>query len=124
MRESVSAKVEGKSKEDFFEYINDILANVLIISYDTKKSFTQYVFDSDSISQSNYEWWLCEIKHIVEYGKVQGYIKDVDSDVLSYAIWCFCRGYNADAVGRKIPKEKAVENFKYSFSLLFEGIKK
>ena len=124
VRESVSAQVEGKSKEEFFEYINDILANVLIISYDTKKSFTQYVFDSDSITESNYEWWVREIKHIIEYGKAQNYIKDVDSDALSYAIWCFCRGYNADAVGRGVPKERAVADFKYSFSLLLDGIKK
>ncbi len=124
VRESLSANVDGKTKEEFFDYINEILSSVLIISYDMKKSFAQYVFDSDSISQSNYEWWIREIKRIIEYGKEQDYIKDVDSDALSYSIWCFCRGYSADAVGRNLPQKKAVDNFRYSFSFLLEGIKK
>ena len=53
----------------------------------------------------------------------KGYIKQVDSDVLSYSIWCFCRGYNADAVGRNIPKDEAVKNFRYSFGIILEGLK-
>ena len=124
VRESVFSQVEGKSREEFFEYINEILVNVLLISYDTQKGLTQYLFDSDSIAESNYEWWEREITHIVEYGKLHNYIKDVDSDKLSYAIWCFCRGYKADALRRGIPKERAAEDFKYSFSFLLDGIKK
>lgn len=124
VRESISANVDGKNREEFFEYVNEILTNVLNISYDAKKGINQYIFDSDSITQSNFEWWHREIKKMIEYGKSKDYIKDVDSDALSYAIWCFCRGYNADAVGRNLPREKAVENFKYSFSLLLDGIKK
>jgi len=34
VRESITANVEGKSKEEFFEHVNDVLTNVLTISYD------------------------------------------------------------------------------------------
>ena len=42
---------------------------------------------------------------------------------MSYAIWCFCRGYNADAVGRHLPMDLAVQNFRYSFSILLDGMR-
>ena len=122
IRESVI--VEFDSQKDFFEYVTDIVANSLIVSYDTKMKFNQYIFENDSVSQSNYEWWMSEIKKLIDYAKSKQYIKDVDSDVLSYAIWCFCRGYNADAVGRNLPREEAVTNFRYSFSFLLEGMKR
>ena len=42
---------------------------------------------------------------------------------MSYAIWCFIRGYNADALGRKLPRETAVRNFRYSFGVLLDGMR-
>ena len=42
---------------------------------------------------------------------------------MSYAIWCYIRGYNADAVGRKLPLDIAVKNFKYAFGILLDGMK-
>ena len=66
-----------------------------------------------------------EVQQIIsELNIEKGYIKHVDSDVLSYSLWCFCRGYNADAVGRNIPREEAVKNFRYSFGFILEGLKK
>ena len=64
-----------------------------------------------------------EIIKLIEYAKKEKLLKDVDSYAVSYAIWCFCRGYNADAVGRKLPKEEAVKNFKYSFGFLLDGLR-
>ncbi len=122
IRESVI--VELDNQKDFFEYVTDIVATSLIVSYDTKMKFNQYIFENDSVTQSNYEWWVSEIRKLIDYAKARDYIKDVDSDILSYAIWCFCRGYNADAVGRNLPKEEAVKNFRYSFAFLLEGLKK
>lgn len=111
-------------ERDFFENVTEIVANSLIASYETKKQFNQYVFENDSVSQSNFEWWRAEIKKLIEYAKSRNYIKkNVDSEIMSYSIWCFCRGYNADAVGRKLPKEEAVKSFKYSFSVLLEGMR-
>ena len=50
-------------------------------------------------------------------------IKNVDAEGLSYAIWCFCRGYNADAVSRNLPKDETIENFKYCFRFFLDGLK-
>ena len=120
-RDIVSANDE---KQDFFEYVKDVVEKSLLISYDTKMRFNQFMFESDSISTTNYAWWTGEIKKLIDYAKAHDLIRDVDSDVMSYAIWCLCRGYNADAVGRQIPREEAVKNFRYSFGFLLDGLKK
>ena len=121
VRQSIMREID--TSQDFFEYVKDVVVSSLIISYDTKMQFTQYIFESDSRSAGNFEWWLAEIKKLIDYAKAQHYIRDVDSDVMSYAIWCFCRGYNADAVGRKLPKDEAVRNFRYSFGILLDGMR-
>ena len=118
-----SLKPAFDEQKDFFENVIDLVAGALIASYDAKQQFNQYVFESDSASQSNFEWWKAEIKKLIDYAKARNYIKNVDSEIMSYSIWCFCRGYNADAVGRKLPRDEAVKNFKYSFSILLEGMK-
>lgn len=115
---------EFADDNDFFSYVIDLVANSLIMSYDNKMKFNQYFFESDSLSQANYIWWTESIKKLIDYAKEHKYIKDVDSEIMSYSIWCFCRGYNADAVGRGLPKEEAAENFRYSFGFLLEGLKK
>lgn len=122
IRESITDDLDIST--DFFEHVMDVVVNSLVMSYETKMQFNQYVFENDSLSQSNYEWWTGRIKKLIDYAMEHDYIKQVDSDVLSYSLWCFCRGYNADAVGRKIPKEEAVANFKYSFNFILEGLKK
>jgi AcrR family transcriptional regulator len=121
IRESLSAAID--ERKDFFDHVTDIVANTLSISYDHKKRFNNYIFQNDSVSSSNYSWWINEIIRLIEYAKAKKLIKDVDSKGLSYAIWCFCRGYNADAVSRNIPKEDAIRNFKYCFGLLLDGLK-
>ncbi len=121
MRENTLSEFDPEG--DFFTQIIDIVANTLVFSYKIKMNFNYYIFENDSISNQNYEWWKGEIKKFIEFGKNKGYIKDIDSDIMSYAIWCFIRGYNADALGRKLPMEEAVFNFKYSFGVLLEGMK-
>ena len=110
--------------EDYFTQISRIAASTLIMSYDIKMNFNQYVFKSDSVLTGNFDWWQSEIKRLIELGKSRGHLRaEIDTDVMSYAIWCFIRGYNADAVGRGIPKEEAVRNFIYSFNVLLDGMK-
>lgn len=121
MRESMVEEPDGA--KDFFEYVTNIVEKTLVMSYDTKMQFNQYVFENDSVSNGNYEWWTAEIRKLLDYAMEKGYIKEVDSEVLSYSLWCFCRGYNADAVGRNIPKDVAVKNFRYSFGIILEGLK-
>ena len=108
---------------DFFEQVADLVVSSLIISYDTKMQFNQYVFQNDSLSRGNYEWWTAEIKKLIIYAMDKGLIKEVDPDILSYSIWCFCRGYNADAVQRQLPRDEAVKNFRYSFGFFLDGLK-
>lgn len=122
IRKSITDELDNG--KDFFEHVMDVVVKSLLMSYDTKMQFNQYVFENDSLSESNYEWWTSQIKKLIDYAMEHDYIKQVDSEVLSYSLWCFCRGYNADAVGRNIPKEEAVANFKYSFGFILEGLKK
>ena len=121
IRQSLSSGFDPSG--DFFSQVIDIVANTLRLSYENKMRFNQYVFEYDSESDDNFRWWNSEIKKLIEFGKAKGYIKDIDTDIMSYAIWCFIRGYNADALGRKIPLEEAEKNFKYSFGVLLEGMK-
>ena len=109
--------------EDFFEYVKDVVSRSLLVSYDVKMKFNQYIFEEDSLGELNRTWWTDEIKKLIIFAKEHKLIKDVDEETLAYSIWCFCRGYNADAVARGLPKEKAVADFKYSFSFLLEGLK-
>jgi AcrR family transcriptional regulator len=109
--------------KDFFEQVIDFVANTLVISYRAKNHFNYYVFENDSVSDYNYRWWMQKIREIIEYAKEKRYIQNVDSEVMSYSIWCFCRGYNADAVGRGVPMNEAIKNFKYSFAFLLNGLR-
>lgn len=111
-------------EKDFFEQVTEYVANTLEMSYDTRMKFNLYVFESNSISAANYEWWMSEIKKLLEYAISKGLMRELDTDTTAYAIWCFCRGYNADAVTRGLPKDEAVRNFKYSFGIFLEGMKK
>lgn len=111
-------------KKDFFEYVLDVLTQVLESTYDMREQFSQYVFEKDSINDSNYKWWMGEIEKLIEYAKSKGIIKDVDSKVLSYSIWCFARGFNADAICRRFTKEDAIDYFRYGMGFFFEGLKK
>lgn len=115
---------EYDETQDFFEYVMDVIERSLIITYDTKMQFSQYAFENDSLTESNYTWWTDEIKKLIDYAKERDLILDVDSEVMSYSIWCFCRGYNADAAGRNLPKDEAIRKFRYSFGFLLEGMKK
>ena len=121
IRESITSDFDPQA--DFFEQVLNIVANTLEMSYEIKMNFNYYVFKNDSASHRNYEWWKAEISRLIEFGKEGGYLKDVDTEVMSYSIWCFVRGYNVDALSRKLPRDVAVANFKYSFGILLDGMR-
>ena len=122
IRESITPE-QPDSAADFFEHVIDVVTRSLVMSYENKMAFNQYIFENDSHSHSNYDWWHTEIKKMIDYAKEKKYIGEIDSDAMSYAIWCFCRGYNADAVGRNLPMDLAIKNFRYSFSVLLDGMR-
>lgn len=109
--------------KDFFEQIMDEVEKTLIISYETRMNFAHYVFENDSVTDSNYQWWTEEIKKILNYAIDKGYIMHVDTDMTSYAIWCFIRGFNADAIGRKLSLEEALHRYRYGFKFILDGLK-
>ncbi len=121
IREAIASPID--IEEDFFGYVSDVVCRSLLLSYEIKMKFNQYIFEEDSLGELNRLWWTDEIKKLIIYAKEHKLIKDVDEDIMSYSIWCFCRGYNADAVARGLPKEKAVSDFKYSFSFVLDGLK-
>ena len=108
---------------DFFEQVMDEVEKTLIVSYETRMNFAHYVFENDSTSSSNYEWWTKEIKKIMKKAMDKGLIKKVDPEMTSYAIWCFIRGFNTDAIGRKLPLEEALRRYRYGFNFIINGLK-
>ena len=110
--------------KDFFEQIMNEVEKTLIISYETRMNFAHYVFENDSVTGSNYRWWTEEIKKILNYAIEKEYIIDVDTEMTSYAIWCFIRGFNADAIGRKLPIDEALKRYRYGFRFILNGLKK
>lgn len=121
IRKSIIGKFDPEG--DFFSQVVEIVANTLVMSYEYKMKFNQYVFESDSIQGDNFTWWKTEIAKLIDFGIEKGHLRKLNTEVMSYAVWCFIRGYNSDAVGRKLPLDIAVENFKYSFEILLNGMK-
>ncbi len=120
VRESIEKDYDGA--RDFFDYVTDLVTNTLVLSYEIKRKFNQFVFTSDSGNDDNYEWYMRRIKELFVYAKKKRLIRqDIDIETMSYSIWCFCRGYNADAVTR-MGKEEALEKFRYSFKLLMRSL--
>ena len=115
---------EYREGEDFFAYVMDVVERSLTVSYETKMRLSQFLFQNDSLSRASYEWWTEEIRRLIEFAMEKDLIKRVDSQKLAYSIWCFCRGYNADAVGRGLDREEAIAGFRYAFGFLLDGLKK
>ncbi len=118
-----SLRFHFDEEKDFFEQIMDEVEKTLTISYETRKNFAHYVFENDSVTDSNYQWWIEEIKIILNYAIERGYIKNVDTDMTSYAIWCFIRGFNTDAIGRKLSLDEAIKKYRYGFKFILDGLK-
>lgn len=115
---------EYSIRNDFYNYFMDIAEKVLVNTYEVKQEFIQYMFEFDSDSDSNRSWWTKKIIKIINIGKRSGFVKeDVNSEILSYTIWAFFRGYNADAVKRKLSKEDAVKYFKAGIDYLIDGVR-
>jgi len=122
IRESIAGGFDPDG--DYFAEVKNIAVNTLIMSYEQKRMFNSYSFNTDSFSGRNFEWWKAEIEKLIDFGKDRGFLKNVDTERMSYAVWCFIRGYNADAVARGIPRDVAAENFRYSFGVFLDGMKK
>lgn len=120
MRENI--KPEFHDRASFEQFCIDTAVDVLMQTYDVKMQFRRYVFEHDSLTEENRVWWYEKIKKYYYYALEQGFAKQVDADALCYAIWCFCRGYYADAVSRQLSREEAVRYFTFGFTCLLNGV--
>ena len=109
--------------DSIYDYAMDVAENVLVATYEVKMKFIHYMFEHDSLTENNRIWWMNALNKAIEYAKGRKLIKDIDTESLSYSVWCFCRGFNADAVSRKISKEDAVKYFRVGFGCFLNGIR-
>lgn len=122
IRKSLNAVID--KKDDFIESVKNIASQAVILAYDRARNFSKMVFEADSESEHNMKWWLSEIKKLVHQGKDQGVLqKKLDEDTISYTIWCFIRGFNADALARKLSLEEALRCFQVGFGTFLEGMR-
>ncbi len=108
---------------DYFAQITQIATQILRFSYQSKLHFNRYIFETDVHSLENYHWWKAEILKLIAFGKEKGHLKNIDAEIMSDTVWCFIRGYTADAVGRDVPPEKALSDFTTSFGILLDGLR-
>lgn len=120
MRDSITSDYD--LEKDFYNYVMDIAVKVLVQTYDVKKQFSQYMFEFDSKTNENCEWWTESVKKIIDVAISTGQIREVDSYALGYTFWSFLRGYNVDAVKRGLSKEEAIERFKTAFGYILSGL--
>ena len=120
MRENI--RPEFHDKESFVQFCLDTAVSIVMQSYDVKMQFRRYVFEHDSLTEENRIRWYDMIKKCYQCALEQGFAKPVDAEALCCAIWCFCRGYYADAVSRQLSREEAVRNFTFGFSCLLSSV--
>lgn len=118
-----TVKSDINPDKDFFGYVMDLGVKALTATYEIKMEFSRYMFEHDSLTNANRIWWTNEIEKIISRGKKLGVLKNIDDDKLAYSVWCFLRGYNADAVLRKMSVDEAIENFKFGFGCFLDGVK-
>ncbi|MDP4118229.1 MAG: TetR/AcrR family transcriptional regulator [Bacillota bacterium] len=119
-----SLKSIRKEGMDYYEYLMELGISVLKQTYETKLQFSHYMFEHDSLTENNRVWWTQHLKEILDYGIEHGYFKEIDTEKLSFSVWCFFRGFNVDVVDRRVPCDEAVELFRVGCGILIDGIKK
>lgn len=124
MRSSFNADAALSSRENIYDFCMKAGVKVLNETYDIKMKFSRYMFEHDSLSQENKNWWLAEIRKIVNYAKENDLIDNVDTDMLCYTVWGLCRGYTVDAISKKLSKEDAVKYFEFGFGYFLKGLLK
>jgi len=122
VRESLSIPWDGKT--DFMEHIQSVGARTLTLSYESRRHMSPFIFETDSSSSENFVWWDLEIRKLIAAGKELGTLrKDLDEVAVSYSIWCFIRGFNADALGRSLLEDEALALFRTGFGCFLDGMR-
>lgn len=120
VRKSVFRPYDGQ--EDFAAYVTQIAHRTLLLSYESRKDMSQFIFQMDSRSDDNFAWWREEILKLIVKGKeLKVFRQELDDEAVTYAIWCFIRGFNTDALTRQLPMEEASRLFLHGFGCFLEG---
>ncbi len=107
---------------DYCEYLINLAVSLLKKTYETKMLFINFLFEHDSITNYNRKWWLSRIKELLDYGVENNVFKEFDTEAVSYSVWCFCRGFTADAVNLKLDMNEAEELFRNGLNCFLNGI--
>ena len=122
VRRSLAMPWDGHG--DFEEHICAVARRTLELTYESRANLSGYIFEADCASPDNFTWWQEEIKKLIRTGKELHWLRsDLDEAVVGYSIWCFIRGFAADAITRKLPKETACQQLDYGFRCLLRGLK-
>ena len=122
MRKSFNSKID--SKTDVYDYCLNVATSVISNTYEIKTTFNQYMLEHEELTQENYSWWRNEITKIFNYALEKKMVKNnIDTEMLSYSIWCFCRGFSADALSRHVPKDEAIKYFRFAFGCFLNGLR-
>ena len=97
-------------------------SSLILYSYFEFMKHYDYMFISDILNKVNKEWWVEHIVVILNYGVKNGFLKPVNTEDISYAIWCFCRGFNVDAIKGKLDLNEALKIFKVAFTAFIDGL--
>lgn len=123
VRQSLSIPLQEDT--DFFSHVQAVAQRTLVLSYESRQHYSQFIFDADSATNDIFRWWTQEIRKLIHSGVELGKLRrDLDEEAVSYAIWCFIRGFNADAIARNVPMEDALNQFRIGFGCFLRGIRK
>lgn len=122
VRRSLAMPWDGQG--DYEEHICAVARRTLELTYESRANLSGYIFEADCASPDNFAWWQEEIIKLIRTGKNLHWLRsDLDEDAVGYSIWCFIRGFAADAIARKLPKETACQQLDYGFRCLLRGLK-
>ncbi|MCQ2417202.1 MAG: TetR/AcrR family transcriptional regulator [Oscillospiraceae bacterium] len=111
-----------RDREHFFQFCIHTAVSVLKKTYAIKWQFRQYLFEHDSETEEERQWWNAIIKKYYQVALKNGFVRPMDEEALCFSIWCFCRGYYSNAIAREIPAEEAVRYFTFGFTSLLNGL--
>ncbi len=115
------AKYDGKS--DYCDYLTSIAISVIEQTYENKVYFSGYTYENDELNNSYRQWWIEKITELIRYGIDIGVFRDVNVNLMSYSVWCYCRSFNSCSVGDNLSTQDALLAFKMGFECLMRGLK-
>ncbi len=109
--------------ESYYKTLVALAVRVVECLYQNNIHFRVRLLSYEASKDSNRNWWITQIQAILRDGISRGLLKPMDDLSAARGIWCFCLGFNKEALGQNISEEEALISFHASFSILIEGMK-